>query len=210
METAPEMSDVDYERIKNYLKEYHDKETSAIGTDHPLQFYVVRGEYDRSRADGLYDLRNDEMILGPYDIEIDLDDYMQRFHDEVEKIDLTKAELKRDIIDYDIFNRLKDEDIADLENRINEKLKEINDSVEVLISQYNHLSDLRDNAFERDMSPEEIREYGSKNSLPDNVTFKLLERYHYIKFMKELKRMVKRHGEIDTAMDVAKVKSITF
>ena len=35
-------------------------------------------------------------------------------------------------------------------------------------------------AFDRDMTPDEIRAYGIKNRLPKAVIYKMLEKYHYL------------------------------
>jgi len=205
LELDPQVGEADYEKIKELLKDRTAE--LVIGTEHPLQFYVIRGSYEQSRADGLYDVKEGKWIFGPYDLEIDVEDYLQGFEETVHSIDLTKAELQRDLIDYEVFNQLKDEDVANLEGRLQTKIEEINDSVEALVAQYQHLSDMRDYSFEKPLSPQEIREYGSKNALPENVVFKLLERYHYINFMKELKRFMKKRSEVGEK-DVEKVAEI--
>ena len=40
------------------------------------------------------------------------------------------------------------------------------------------------------MSPDEIRQYGVKNRLPKNVIYKMLEKYHYLKFYKKCKKIL--------------------
>ena len=45
-------------------------------------------------------------------------------------------------------------------------------------------------AFDKDMSPDEIRTYGVKNRLPKNVIYKMLEKYHYLKFYKKCKKIL--------------------
>jgi phosphopantetheine adenylyltransferase len=40
------------------------------------------------------------------------------------------------------------------------------------------------------MSPDEIRQYGVKNRLPKNVIYKMLEKYHYLKFYKYCKKIL--------------------
>jgi len=116
--------------------------------------------------------------------------------------------LERDLIDYQILKSLRGEQIAHLEQRIQDKIDEINDSIETLVAQYQRLSDLRDHAFSKDLTPDEIREYGSKNALPDNVIFKLLQRYHYIKLMQELKKIIKQHGKLETDQEIQKVQQL--
>ena len=207
IETDEDMSDDYYERLKNEIKELYNG-IKARGTDHPLEFYVVRGTFDASRADGLYDLINDRWIKGPYDLEVNPDEYLDKFEKTVHEVDLAKDELERDLIDYQILKSLRGEQIAHLEQRIQDKIDEINDSIETLVAQYQRLSDLRDHAFSKDLTPDEIREYGSKNALPDNVIFKLLQRYHYIKLMQELKKIIKQHGKLETDQEIQKVQQL--
>ena len=207
IETDEDMSDDYYERLKNEIKELYNG-IKARGTDHPLEFYVVRGTFDASRADGLYDLINDRWIKGPYDLEVNPDEYLDKFEKTVHEIDLAKDELERDLIDYQILKSLRGEQIAHLEQRIQDKIDEINDSIETLVAQYQRLSDLRDHAFSKDLTPDEIREYGSKKALPDNVIFKLLQRYHYIKLMQELKKIIKQHGKLETDQEIQKVQQL--
>jgi hypothetical protein len=40
------------------------------------------------------------------------------------------------------------------------------------------------------MTPDEIRQYGIKNRLPKNVIYKMLEKYHYLKFYKKCKKIL--------------------
>ena len=51
------------------------------------------------------------------------------------------------------------------------------------------------------MTPEELTKYGTKNVLPENVIFKLLERYYYLRFMRELKILID-DNKIDTEEDM--------
>src|SRR5210317_2249281 len=64
------------------------------------------------------------------------------------------------------------------------------------------------------MSPDEIRQYGVKNRLPKNVIYKMLEKYHYLKFYKKCKKILDdgevTDAEIDSLKTEAKGKSIAF
>jgi predicted nucleotidyltransferase len=209
LELDAEISDGEYARIKEHLKERYDSRVLAVGTEHPLQFYASHGPFDASKADGLYDLRREEWHLGPYDLHVDVvGRYLHDFEAAVSQIDLTKSELERDLIDYEIFRELADEDVADVEQHLLQKIDEIDDGVEELIALFQRTSDLRDHAFEKELTPQEIREYGSKNALPANVVYKLLERYHYVNLMKQLKRLRKKQGPVDSPKDVEQVKQI--
>jgi hypothetical protein len=63
------------------------------------------------------------------------------------------------------------------------------------------------------MTPDEIRAYGIKNRLPKAVIYKMLEKYHYLKFYKKCKKILDdgevTDAEIDSLKE-AKGKSIAF
>ena len=54
------------------------------------------------------------------------------FEKKVQEIDVIKGELKRDIIDYRELEGLTSDDVLNLQDKINDKLDEIEDSIEIL------------------------------------------------------------------------------
>ena len=68
-------------------------------------------------------------------------------------------ELVRDIIDYKELRDLSNDDVDNSQSMIRNKLDEIEDSIQSIIDTvYQVLSDRQD-AFQSDMSPDEIREF---------------------------------------------------
>ena len=55
---------------------------------------------------------------------------------------------------------------------------------------YEKIKQNRRNAFAKTVTSKEIREYGAKNRLPENVIYKLLEKYHYLEFLKNVEDIV--------------------
>mgnify|MGYP000158447431 CR=1 FL=1 len=45
-------------------------------------------------------------------------------------------------------------------------------------------------AFDKDMSPDQIKTFSIKNRLPKNVIYKMLEKYHYLTFLKKCKKIL--------------------
>ena len=62
----------------------------------------------------------------------------------------------------------------------------------------------RRTAFDTDMTPDEIRTYGIKNRLPKNVIYKMLEKYHYLKFYKKCKQILDDGKVTDAEIDSLK------
>ena len=169
------------------------------GTKHPINYYFITDEetYDdqNKKADAVFDIKGQSFVKRPEDFEFNPNLYIRDFQKQVDKIDVLKGELKRDIVDYDELLELKPGEIKDLEKRIKSKLNEIETDLEDLKDIGDTLDTERRAAFDKDMSPDEIKTFSIKNRLPKNVVYKMLEKYHYLKFLKKCK-MILDDGEV--------------
>ena len=185
------------------------------GTKHPVNYYFITDEetYDDQnlKADAVFDIKGQRFIKRPEDFEFNPNLYMKQFQKQVDKIDIHKGELKRDIIDYDELMELKPGEIKDLEKRTKNKLSEIEHHIEKLKNIGTDLDTKRRAAFDTDMTPDEIKTYSIKNRLPANVIYKMLEKYHYLILLKKCKKILDdgqvTDDEIDSLKYVDVVKS---
>ena len=188
------------------------------GSEHPINFYFITDEatYEdqNKKADAVFDIERNVFIKRPEDFNFDVNLYIQDFSRKVQELDVVKGELKRDIIDYDELTELSPNDILNLQDKINEKLEEIEDSIRTIIRIGDNVDAERRTVFDKDMSPDEIRDYGVKNRLPKNVIYKMLEKYHYLKFYKKCKKILDdgevTDAEIDSLKNEAVGKSVAF
>ena len=169
------------------------------GTKHPVNYFFITDKrtYDDQnlKADATFDIKTNKFIKRPDDFTFDVNVYLKDFQKKVDEIDIVKGELKRDIIDYDELSELKPGEIKDLEKRVKGKLDEIETDLQDLINIGDTLDTERRAAFDTDMSPDEIKTFSIKNRLPKNVVYKMLEKYHYLKFLKKCK-MILDDGEV--------------
>src|SRR6056300_1084394 len=169
-----------------------DKEIT--GSKHPINFYFITDQktYDdqNKKADAVFDIETNKFIKRPDDFVFDPDLYVREFERKVQELDVVKGELKRDIIDYNEIKELTTDDVLNLQEKIKDKLEEIEDSLKDIIRIGDTVDAERRAAFDKDMSPDEIRTYGVKNRLPKNVIYKMLEKYHYLKFYKKCKKIL--------------------
>jgi hypothetical protein len=187
------------------------------GTKHPINYYIITDpnvkETNDKMADAVFDIKNNTFIRKAKEFKFDSKRYAADFEKKVREIDVVQGELKRDIIDYNELKELNPDDVLNLQDLINEKLNEIEESIEQLVSIGNTVLKDRADAFATDMTPEEIKTFGRKNALPKNVIYKMLEKYHYLTFYKKLKDILS-DGEITDAeinsIDEALDKSFTF
>src|SRR6056300_1790793 len=181
------------------------------GSQHPINFYFITDKktYDNQnkKADAVFDIGKNKFIKRPEDFEFDPALYVKDFERKVQEIDVIKGELKRDIIDYNELKRLTTNDVLNLQDKVKDKLDEIEDSIEDIIRIGDTVDAERRKAFDSDMSPEEIRQYGIKNRLPKAVIYKMLEKYHYISFYKKCKKILDDGVVTDKEVDSLKTEA---
>ena len=178
------------------------------GTKHPVNYYFITDKktYDdqNAKADAVYSIKGQKFIKRPEEFDFNPNLYLKDFQKQVDKIDMLKGELKRDIIDYDELTELKPGEIKDLEKRISNKLGEIEKDIQDLTDIGNKVDTERRAAFDNDMTPDEIKTYSIKNRLPKNVVYKMLEKYHYLKFLKKCKKILDDGEVSDDEIDSLK------
>ena len=171
-------------------------------TKHPVNYYFITDEetYDEqnSKADAVFDIKGQKFVKRPDDFKFDINLYLKDFERKVQEIDVVKGELKRDIIDYDELSELKPGEIKNLERRLTSKLNEIEKSIQDLSDMGDVVDAERRDAFDKDMTPDEIKTFSIKNRLPKNVIYKMLEKYHYLTFLKKCKKILD-DGEVTDA-----------
>ena len=185
--------------------------TLVPGTKHPINYYIITDpnvkETNDKMADAVFDVKNNTFIRKAKDFKFDAKRYAADFEKKVKEIDVVQGELKRDLIDYKELKELDPNDILDLQELINTKVIEVENSINHLVAIGDEVLKDRATAFATDMTPEEIKNFGRKNQLPKNVVYKMLEKYHYLTFYKALKDIIK-DGEItDTELDSIKTEA---
>ena len=180
------------------------------GTKHPINYFIITDpelkKKNDAMADGVYDIDENEFVRRPTEDIFDPEKYEADFQKKVKEIDVVKGELARDLIDYEELKGLSTDDVLNLQDKINSKLEEIEDSIEVLVDIGDDVVKQRQSAFNDDMTPEEIRQFGKKHKLPKNIIYKYLEKYHYLKFYKKCKDILE-DGKV-TDDEIAKLKTV--
>ena len=186
--------------------------TLVPGTKHPINYYIITDpnvkETNDKMADAVFDIKSNTFIRKAKEFKFDSKRYVADFEKKVREIDVVQGELKRDIIDYKELKELNPDDILNLQELINEKLDEIENGIKQLIDIGNTVLKDRADAFSTDMTPEEIKTFGRKNQLPKNVIYKMLEKYHYLTFYKELKHILEDGQVTDAEIQSIKTEEV--
>ena len=180
------------------------------GTKHPINYYLITDsktyQDQEDKADAVFDIKTNKFIKRPKDYTFDMNLYLKDFQKKVDEIDIVKGELKRDIVDYDELKELKAGDIKNLQDKVNGKLKEIEKDIQDIIKIGDTVDAERRAVFDTDMSPDEIKTFSIKNRLPKNVVYKMLEKYHYLKFWKKCKKILDDGKVTDAEIDSLKTE----
>ena len=201
------------EKVHDQIREYQGEINgrTVTGSNHPINYFSIidPATFSKARemADGTFDIDKNEFIRKPDPGTFEPEKYVADFQKRVSEIDVVKGELVRDMIDYEELKNLTDDQIENLSSLVSKKLDEIKSSINTLIDIGDKTIADRKDAFSADMSPEEIRKFGVKNRLPKNVIYKMLEKYHYLKFFKKLNEIME-DGKIspDELKSLSKIK----
>jgi len=180
----------------------------AVGSTHPINYYCITSEYDWDKAEAVYDIPNERWLKIPEVLEPDIGSYIVKFQETLQSIDLTTGELRRNLIDFSDIRKMKIKNVLQLKHMLHKKLKAIEENIKQLTTVYQHLKIMRQMAFNRAMTPQEIQIYGSKNMLPENIIYKLMEKYYYIKFLKKLDELITNHDEVEL-FDIPTISKIS-
>ena len=191
VELRDEVSDERYKELVEYVgSDLNEK--NIEGTQHPVNYFIVRETYMEWKTDAIYDLRKDRWVKRPTKVSFDVSEYMNHFRRTVADIDVARGELKRDIIDFNIIKSFKRSDMRKIKQFLEDKVDEMAEDLESIVEQYRNIVDLRHLAFDRysDLTEIEKARYGTPNRLPENVVYKLLERFYYLDFLKHISQFL--------------------
>ena len=185
---------------------------TVTGTKHPINYHVLadKADFDNANesADGVFDISNNKFIRKPTDKPFHIEKYFGEFKSVVAKIDALKDELKDDLIDYSVLKSFSEDDMTNLRKMIEAELDQIETDAKGLSALYDKIWKNRNAGFQKKLTPSEIREYGTKNRLPGNVIYKLLERHHYLEFLHQVESVI-ADGKV-TDKEAEKLIDIVF
>lgn len=195
-----DVSDEELEKYRDETKKYNGK--VLAGTKHPVNFYFLNTEVGLERYDSVYDFVEDKWIKEPSDIGVDLFDVYDEFKNTLRELDDNKAEALRSITDIETLRAAYNNggDPAILRYKLMRRYKDLDAAVEALVAEYDEAHQNRLRAFKRysDLAAIGVQVLPSPNVLPENIRYKMIERYHYLDLLKKLQDIVGEEGKLDT------------
>ena len=171
------------------------------GTDHPVNYFaVITKEYfERAgeMADATFNIKKNKLEKHAEEKAFDIEKYLDEFNSEVNKFDLLRGELERDLIDYKELSELETDEAVELKSKLQSKLEEIEKDAFDLVDMYTTTKEERRKAFETPMTPDQIAKWGEQQRLPRNVVYKMLEKYYYFDFLHKIEEIIGDDDKID-------------
>lgn len=170
---------------------------------HPVTYYFREDEYPVDGSDSIYDLVGNFWIRVPERSESaignpEYDDTIDDAREWAKVLDVQIGELRRDVIDYEklqsAYQRSSDERKHDLYDRVQDVISQLNADVAALANESDELHATRLKAFQDDLEEageDAAKQYLSRNWMPENVLYKVLERYRYTKLLKMMDKLNK-------------------
>jgi predicted nucleotidyltransferase len=199
-------SDATFKKIKSILPIINGNLVQF--TEHPINYFIVNNSEDYTRklslADGVFDVEKNRFRRRPIFKKFNIKKYLKQFNTVISTIDSATHNLVRDLFDYDSLNNATTAELKYLRLSILERLE---DDAKELSNIYYKIKKARNAAFDRPMNKKEIKTYGDKNRLPENVIYKLLEKYHYLDFLHKVDSILGDDKEL-SAEDATQLVSI--
>jgi len=166
-----------------------------------------------------YDVLNDTWVKLPFALSLNFDPdvhfaYLEHdLKNMFQKIDLALGELRREVIDFNIIedyiNQLDDNEKMWLQDKLQKKIEQIESTIQYLITQKDQYHQLRKSAYtDTDEETAWADAVRSKSWKPQNIMWKMLDRYKYIKTILSLQKILKQSDNDLSVKDVNKIDNI--
>lgn len=180
------------EKLRHLANQYSNE--TIPGTKHPIQYHILNDAEDfknaNDSAEAVFDITHNKYIRKATEKPFHVEKYMEKFKSSVKEIKDLKDDLQDELLDYSELKKFSKEDAKHLAKMIEKELADIEDSAKGLVDLYKKVVKERADAFKKPLTAKAIQEYGTKNRLPGNVVYKLLERHYYIQFLEKVKEIM--------------------
>jgi len=169
--------------------------------DHPIELYLQLDKSQDFLSDAVYDFDDSVWRVGPLLQPLDFDPFEAygEAYDSIKELardtDVALGELKRDVIDYQVVRaaifELPPEYHSKLRDRLQQKLDEVEASIDELLKDKKEWIEMRRNASKPLTKSQAIQDVELVRNWKDkNARFKFLVRFGYVKLITELERMI--------------------
>ncbi|MHA1368137.1 MAG: hypothetical protein ACTSRA_00290 [Promethearchaeota archaeon] len=183
------------------INDYEVDEYKIPGSKLTIEVVLTNQKFpSTTRAEGVYNVVMDKWIKTPerFPGKVYWDPLIEEASSWARKVDLDMGELKRDLLEYILYK----ENGGD-ESALARKADEIKSDLNSIVDTWDALKNERTKALSGDSDDTRFFKNPSKSSMlqPENLIFKILQRFQYNDLMKRVKQLV-RDLQDETNFDV--------
>lgn len=207
----------DIDEFQKQVIKWSREKSVLIGT-HPIEVFIQPNSAQDMMSDGVYSITKSEWLKGPAILDAEYNPYevfkdaFIKIQDFAKEADVDLGELKRDVIDYEAidgaYRKLPETSKEKLKMFLNSKLEEIEDDINDLLKDKKEWIEYRRSTKATTDPEQAMKDIEIVKQWHDvNATFKMLNRYGYIKLITELEKI----KDVDTEIkheDVPKVAKV--
>lgn len=173
------------------------------GSPYVVNFHVLNHKdvWDAANndADGVFNVEENKFERTPKDLPFDVTLYWKDFSRIASTIESLSKRLKALTLDYASLRRANNNDLKHLRTLTIQKLRDLKSTAVSLVDIYKIIKTYRNNVFAKELTQNDIIRYGDKNRMPANVIYKLLEKYHYMKLLDSITKIIGHDGTLSAA-----------
>lgn len=202
------------DKIIKWFNEHRDEIDGYI-EKHPIEVFIQYNPNQDLMSTSCYDLIADKWLVGPKIMPLDYDPYedfsniADDLRDAVEDADKLFGELKRDVIDYTVIKNAMEQLAPEQKElfleRLKSKLEEMEKDIEALYTKRKEWVSAR-RETSKPTTPEEALEDVelAKKWRDTNALFKFVNRYQYLRVIKNLEKLLSDDEITDDEVDTIK------
>ncbi|MDD4110043.1 MAG: hypothetical protein PHS54_00655 [Clostridia bacterium] len=169
----------------------------AADTQHAINYYIITYDFDSSKSSAVYDIVNEKWIKPPITFEPEIEKWVSKLYNTLTSIDISTGEIQHDLLDFDEISNLNTDIIKRLRYVLRQKLMQIDELLKQLIQLKSDTKSLKKFDISQYTTPNELHLFCAINKLPENITYKLFEKYYYTKAIQKLESIIDERGELE-------------
>lgn len=179
----------------------------AADTRHPLYYYIITYEYDMDKSEAVYDVVNEKWPKVPKEYSAAVELCATKFQDTLRSIDISSGAIKQDLIDIDAIKQMKEKDLKLLRVLLKQRLIHTKEALTMQAEIYKGLKRHLSLSLDQMGTPADILDFSNKYKLPENVLYKVLEHFYYLKFIKKIEKLLNDRDVLELS-DMPEVRRI--
>lgn len=197
--TNDDIKDLTNEQVINKLRSIISERVSGkplFTTEHRVNYYVSYGDTDMDSFDSVYDIMNGEWVKPPFFAPKDFDPesaFPDVYQDAValaKEFDIILGDIRRGSAKaahlIEKLRKINPRDREIIKDKLQTMITVLDSDIKKLIDKYDKVVKDRSSAFSDDSDVVREGYLRSKNWLPENLKYKWLEKWRYLKLAREL------------------------